>query len=386
MIKLDCAIIGGGIAGLWTAIRLKQLGYSVLVFENQALGSGQSINAQGIIHGGTKYALTGLLNKSALSIAEMPDIWSNALKGQGEIDLKNTRILAKSQYFWSNGSLFSEFGTFMASKVLNAKSALLKPEDPDFPELLRHSDFKGLVYCLPEIILDVPSLFQNLIQHLAGNLLKIDSVEITGPGELKIVGTAGQEMRIQAQAIIASAGIQNQKLTQPWGMQAMQTRPLRMAAIKSKYLIPFWGHAIGLDKNPLLTISSHQNPLGEWIWYLGGNLAELGAKQTEEQHIQNTLNTLKTIFPWQDWKNLEIKSIYLERAEPKQFLLQKPDEAFAEYKDRLILAWPTKLAFAPQLAQKIIQILQKKIKPLHSFLMPSTEYPQPEIAIPLWYF
>ena len=72
---LDIAIFGAGIAGLWTLARLRQSGYRVATFERHALGGVQSIASQGIIHGGTKYALTGKLTGSAMAIGEMPGIF-----------------------------------------------------------------------------------------------------------------------------------------------------------------------------------------------------------------------------------------------------------------------------------------------------------------------
>jgi len=58
-LELDVAIFGGGVAGLWTLARLIKQGFNAHLFECNQLGAGQSIASQGIIHGGTKYALTG---------------------------------------------------------------------------------------------------------------------------------------------------------------------------------------------------------------------------------------------------------------------------------------------------------------------------------------
>ena len=60
ILRVDIAIIGGGIAGLWMLSRLRKRGYSALLIESEALGSGQTICSQGIIHGGVKYSLQGL--------------------------------------------------------------------------------------------------------------------------------------------------------------------------------------------------------------------------------------------------------------------------------------------------------------------------------------
>ena len=64
-VRVDVIVFGGGIAGLWTLARLQQAGYKAVLLESQALGAGQTRYAQGIIHGGTKYALTGKLTASS---------------------------------------------------------------------------------------------------------------------------------------------------------------------------------------------------------------------------------------------------------------------------------------------------------------------------------
>ena len=55
-IQTDIAIIGGGIAGLWLLNRLRDQGFCAILFESDAIGAGQTGVAQGIIHGGMKYA------------------------------------------------------------------------------------------------------------------------------------------------------------------------------------------------------------------------------------------------------------------------------------------------------------------------------------------
>ncbi len=73
-VNLDLAIIGGGVAGLWLANRAKAAGFSVAVLESKALGSGQTLASQGMIHGGMKYTLAGALTGASEAIADMPPL------------------------------------------------------------------------------------------------------------------------------------------------------------------------------------------------------------------------------------------------------------------------------------------------------------------------
>jgi glycerol-3-phosphate dehydrogenase len=59
--QLDLLIVGGGAAGLWILDTLFWRGARAVLLENDCLGSGQTISAQGIIHGGLKYTLQGSL-------------------------------------------------------------------------------------------------------------------------------------------------------------------------------------------------------------------------------------------------------------------------------------------------------------------------------------
>ena len=52
-------IAGAGIAGLWTLRRLLAAGYDAILLERDAIGAGQTLGAQGILHGGVKYGLDG---------------------------------------------------------------------------------------------------------------------------------------------------------------------------------------------------------------------------------------------------------------------------------------------------------------------------------------
>ena len=109
MHNFDIIIIGAGIAGLWSANQLQQMGLSVLVLEHEKIGGGQSIHSQGIIHGGIKYSLLGKLSPATKAIATMPKIWQHCFAGNGPIDLSNARLLSKHYVLWTAENLVSKF-------------------------------------------------------------------------------------------------------------------------------------------------------------------------------------------------------------------------------------------------------------------------------------
>jgi hypothetical protein len=59
-----------------------------LLIESEALGAGQTICSQGIIHGGAKYACRARSAEAAKLVAEMPALWRRCLSGEGDIDLR----------------------------------------------------------------------------------------------------------------------------------------------------------------------------------------------------------------------------------------------------------------------------------------------------------
>ena len=117
-LSTDVLIVGGGVAGLWLNARLRRLGYSTLLVDKGVLGGGQSVKSQGIIHGGTKYALSGALTGASEAIADMPRRWLEALAGNGELDLSGVRLLSDAHYLWSPGTLTGNLTSFFASKAV----------------------------------------------------------------------------------------------------------------------------------------------------------------------------------------------------------------------------------------------------------------------------
>lgn len=368
-VTLDLAIIGGGIAGLWLANRAKNLGYSVAVFESADLGGGQTLASQGMIHGGMKYTLAGALTGASEAIADMPRHWRACLCGEGDVDLHHTRILSDHFFMWSSNDPGSKFTSFLASKITRGR---VEPVHPDRrPPLLRHPVFNGSLYRLEDLVIDTHSLVANLAHNIEGHCFQVDwstaQLLKDDSGQIILViegqGTQPLPLHIRAQRFIFTAGKGNSELLARIGehQPAMQLRPLQQVMVKHSHPFDFYGHCLGTDITPRLTISSHRLPNGEHVWYLGGSLAEKGANMAADDLIQLAEQELRNLIPWINLQGAEWATLSIERAEPLQPGLVRPDNAFAACiaNTNLLVGWPTKLTLAPNLANQMLECLHK---------------------------
>lgn len=379
----DILILGGGIAGLWLNARLRRLGYASLVLESSYLGGGQTVKSQGIIHGGTKYALQGILTGSSEAIAEMPKRWRAALQGAGELDLSGVRVLSEAHYLWSPGSLASNLTSFFASKAMRGRVTATAGKDLPLP--LQNPAFKGRVYALDELVLDVPSLIQRLVQLGGDSLIQAQHLEPFYQDQ-QLSGVVVEGQVIQAQRIVLCAGAGNADLldqlalTQPH----MQTRPLHMVLVKAPSLQPLYAHCLGSGPKPRITITSHPTADGQWLWYLGGDLAEAeGVARDSAAQIHQARRELEQLLPWLDLSQSQWATLRIDRAEPAQSGLVRPDNAFLSEQGRLLIGWPTKLALAPDLSDRVLNALEAaQIRPQASVIRPNL--PVPSVSPPFW--
>ncbi|MET3456952.1 NAD(P)/FAD-dependent oxidoreductase [Pseudomonas kilonensis] len=383
VISTDILIVGAGVAGLWLNARLRRQGFSTVLVESASLGGGQSVKSQGIIHGGAKYALHGALTGASEAIADMPRRWREALKGEGELDLSGVRMLSDAHYLWSPGTLAGNLTSFFASKAVRGRVDQVKGDQ--LPPALQDKRFKGKVYRLAELVVDVPSLIARLAELAGDSLLAGQRIEpLREAGEL--VGLKVDDREIRAQRIILSAGAGTADLLNALGLDkpAMQTRPLHMVLAKGPSLKPLYAHCLGGGPKPRVTVTTHPSADGQWVWYLGGDLAEGDAIAREPaEQIAVAQKELGQLLPWIDLSSAQWATLRVDRAEPLQSGLTRPDNAFLAEQDRLLVGWPTKLALAPDFADRVVNALQRDgIQPSHPAPLP--DLPKPPMGVPAW--
>lgn len=388
----DIVIFGGGIAGLWLLNQLRRKGLSVILFESSSLGGGQTNKSQGIIHGGMKYALQGMLTKDAHAVADMPSFWRDCLSGKGEVDLSGVPILSPKHYLWAPNKFTSKFTGFLASAALSSKVEQVAREN--YPAVFQNPSFRGDVFSLDELVIDVPILIRELVKDNQDAVFKIEplcdeELKFDEQGNLlsATVYQSGLAVEVSAQQFIFTAGAGNEviikRLQNP--EIAMQRRPLHMVLAKMPFNYPLYAHCLGFGPRPRVTVTTHHTQDGSTIWYLGGDLAEKGITRSSDSQIKAAREELRALFPWLNFAGTQFSSFIVDRVEPKQKNGLKPETSYSKAIHNMQIAWPTKLALAPKLAEEIMAQMQSaKIAPELLDTRELRAWPMPPLSVPIW--
>ncbi len=367
-ISTDVLVIGGGIAGLWILSALRRRGLGALLLEHAALGTGQTIWSQGIIHGGVKYALTGTATDAARAISKMPEVWRACLAGQGEVDLRAVAPLSQGQVLWTTPGVVSRFAAAVASRAIRTPVTSLSPAQrpPIFASAPRGVD----VYEVPEPVLPVADVLSALRQahhnHLVriGRVVSIDDSSAREPARrVRVVASIrhAPQVEFHARGLVLAAGAGNEPLARlagfPGAVGLMQRRPLHMVVARGR-LPALFGHCVGASTTPRLTITTltGRTP-DERVWLIGGGLAEEGVSRETSAQRDVAAAELRACLPWVDFSGVQLACGRIDRAEGRTPGGARPDEPVIRTHGTVLAAWPTKLALAPVLAERILAAL-----------------------------
>jgi glycerol-3-phosphate dehydrogenase len=320
-IRYDAVILGGGVAALWTANALKGAGRSVLILTNSALGEGQSLAAQGVIHGGLKYAVGGKLTDSSEALAAMPARWLAAMRGESPIDLSGATLLSDHQLMWSLPGVMSQVVSFFGSKALRGRSAAIAREE--YPAVFDTEAFQGKLFRIEEPVVDPVSVIRELARGVAKETHLIEwgrnAVIHSANGEISsitLTTDSGEMITIQATNYVLAAGAGNGPLLEELGIPApaMQLRPLHQLIIRKAGLPDFFSVCVGTGAKPPLVSTTHVDGAGRTVWYIGGDIAEQsGVARSEAEQIVAGRALFTKFLPWinlrdAEWFHLEGKT------------------------------------------------------------------------------
>lgn len=365
VLKADVAIVGGGIAGLWIRAVLARAGFSVLLVENRALGHGQTLASQGILHRGVKYAFSEAARGASGQLADAASMWMSCLRGDGPVNLRGVRVLSDATYMWTVGGILSTLTAWGASKALRSGVRELAREE--FKGGFAGAPSSVKVWRVEEPVLDASDLVRHVLvsgDMNGGGTPILGSVEKFTPGDghswvdLGVAGASGK-VTLRVQRVVCSAGVGNEKLLAMWhgaDTSITQRRPLRMGMV---FGAPFelFGHVPqgGSDK-PRITITTGRRE-DQRVWYVGGNAAEVGAKQTPQDFESAVRAELRECVPWADVSDLRVESFLIDRAEGRTESGVRPDGPVVRKFGGMLAVWPTKLALAPVAAEMVLREL-----------------------------
>lgn len=176
------------------------------------------------------------------------------------------------------------------------------------------------------------------------------------------------------------AGQGNENLLTRFGYDEpeMQLRPLKMVVMRggenNKFNDLVYAHCLGASVNPRITITSHYDKNGDVVWYMGGQLAEEGVNKSDSDLIATAKKELSELIPWLSLDGANWGVLKIDRAEIKKQGATRPDSFSIEMAEDILVAWPTKMALSPALADAVVAIIkQQNIEVESDLILPDWE-------------
>ena len=391
---VDLLVIGAGIAGLWILDAATRAGLNAVGVESASIGHGQSVCAQGIIHGGLKYTLRERDVAAAGSIRDMPADWLQMTQDPSPDgpDLQEAVVSSPCTWIWRTESLASRIGMLGARAALRSRPEAVKASDR--PAILQ--SVPGQVLRVGEPVFETRSVLSALATPLSDRLVRVagpEGIELSSRGgriETVVLRDEHGEVGLRPNAVVLAAGIGNEGLLSRLGLDAQitQRRPLHMALLRSPDLPWLHGHCVDGNRTRI-TVTSARDEAGHVVWQLGGELAESGVNRDQDAQIRHAANEIESVLPSLNLDSLqapEWASYRVDRAERRTGQGLRPDDATIEsfHEGRLIAAWPTKWALAPRLAARVLEGIPRPVSTDQAASIDLQPLRMPEIAPYPW--
>ena len=384
--ELDSVLIGCGIAALWTLDALDEAGFATALVEPWRLGGGQTLWSQGIIHGGTKYSLSGLLHPGSSAVSEMPTRWLASLEGRRRPDLRDVTVLSRETWLWRTGSIASRLGMLGARLALRTRPEEVAPDER--PSLLRHA---AEVHRLGEPCLETQSLVDSFRRRHSVRMVAAagpDSISFAPAGDrigIEVVAADGSTLAFRSRLLVLAAAGGNDRFRAMLGLApCSQRRPLHMGLVRgpSDRLPPFFGHCVD-GAATRVTITAATDREGRTAWQVGGKIAEEGVALEAPSFLDRLRSELAATLPDLDLDAVEIASYRGDRVEVRTAGGSRPDDAaLVDDHPQVVTLFPTKLALAPRGAGMVETAMATRgIQPRGPM---SFEAPRPEVGPSPW--
>jgi len=391
--KIHTVIFGGGAAGLWLLDELRRRGIPAVLLEAGTLGAGQTVASQGILHGGLKYTLQGVLTASAQHISDMPAYWRECLNGQRPPELTDTPLRSNCCYLWRTGNFTSRLGMMGARFGLRVAPTTLS--DNERPAVLRQCP--GTVARLDEQVISPAGLLANLSCRNREAIVKINAAggvhfDWQQPGVVRCIRLTNPDTQytalLQPENVVLTAGAGNAALREQLGLSpaAMQRRPLHMVVLRGPLPV-LNGHCID-GRTTRVTMTSDTDAAGRTVWQIGGQLAEDGVHKSPAELLQHAAQELRATLPGINLGGVEGTTYRVNRAEAATRNGKRPAMFHTRREGNVITAWPTKLVLVPRLAESIAdgvaEATPQSVSAGDDALTALHDWPKPQLAAPPW--
>jgi glycerol-3-phosphate dehydrogenase len=189
-----------------------------------------------------------------------------------------------------------------------------------------------------------------------------------------------RSLTIEPGAVVLAAGAGNAELRRRAGLagEVMQRRPLHMVMVRGA-LPALNGHCVD-GARTRATITTVADAQGRTVWLVGGQVAEEGIDRSGPELLVRARHELAVILPGMRFDGTAWATYRIDRAERTTVGGQRPDDVQFLQEENLFTVWPTKLALAPRLADRLLSLLPASpgANPVPS------GWPVPTVATPPW--
>jgi glycine/D-amino acid oxidase-like deaminating enzyme len=360
--RVDTLVFGGGVAGLWTLHALLDQGIDAWLVETGGLGGMQSMQAQGIVHGGGKYALRRVGDVAAIQqIREMPQRWREHRAGTRKPSLASATVNSDECWLWlPRGSWRARLEAVTLIPLLRTGGMLAaapraRPRATWPTPLQQHAH---RAYSMDEPVFDPGSVIRALVAPVDDRLLQVEEPSAIRRDSHGFTVEFPDGRSLRARFLVACAGEGNARILELAGHDPgrMQRRGLRMGLLRGD-LPALHGHCV-LGGRTRMSITSVDPEDGKRIWQIGGELAERWAATSDDEFFLALRRELDQALPGLDLSGIEFADYAAVRAEAANEEIRRPSGVqVSELQPGFVLAWPTKLAMAPLLAEEVVKMV-----------------------------
>ncbi|OGN25686.1 MAG: hypothetical protein A3B17_02170 [Candidatus Yanofskybacteria bacterium RIFCSPLOWO2_01_FULL_45_72] len=370
-ITLDVLIVGGGIAGLWLLDECRRSGYDVLLLESKALGSGQTIASQGILHGGLKYSLARASNGFINNIKKMPPIWQACLSGLREPNISSVRLRGKYCCMWTANSFLSRISQIGVQIGFSSVTAFMAKDERPIP--LR--DCPGKILRVDEQIIDPKSLLAVLAKRNLKTIIHAPSFNFSSELVTIYHPENGDRVLFKPKIIIFAAGKSNSLLRKIHGLDSsiMVCKPLPILVVSGN-LPELNGYCIDFVKARAI-ITTQRTNANHAVWQVA---SETAMQKSEGNFINYAWQELRSALPGFKWPDITLSTYTSNRAEIMTGGV-RVNNSYALRDGNIITAWPTKLVLAPYLAEQVLKMLPAPSNNKNGVIV-CKDWPRPKIA------